>query len=70
MLIRARFKDGVAVPDAPVSVPDGTEVGIIVAEQKGNGTMMATPELQDEFRYWESLSADAWEKFLEWEASA
>ncbi len=70
MVIRARFKDGVAVPESIVNVPDGTEVGIIFPEPKANAVEEITPEIRDEFKFWDDLSTNAWQKFLEWEQEA
>jgi predicted DNA-binding antitoxin AbrB/MazE fold protein len=67
MVIRAIFKNGVAVPETSVDVPDGTEVGIILPGPNSGTVAELTPEFREEFKFWEDLSADAWEKFLEWE---
>ncbi len=65
-MIKAKFIDGVAAPESSVNVPDGSLVGIIVPETLGP-IVEAPPELKEEFEFWQNLSADAWEKFLEWE---
>lgn len=70
MVIRATIKGGVAVPESNFDLPEGTEVGIIVPEKRDGSVAGISPEFKDEFQYWENLSADAWERFLEWEATA
>jgi len=70
MVVKARFKDGVAIPEPGINIPDGTLVGIIVPETLAGDVVEIPPELKEEFKFWEDVSADAWEKFLEWEREA
>ena len=70
MVVKATFKDGLAVPDSKLFVPDGTAVEIVVPEPIVADIVEIPPELKAEFQFWEDLSADAWEKFLEWEREA
>lgn len=65
MIIKAKFLNGVAVPENGVCVPDGTVVAIVVKEERA-----LEPELREDFEFWDQLGADGWEKFLEWERKA
>lgn len=62
--IRAVIQDGVAILDAGNNLADGTIVEItpIVGP-----IVEMLPEDREEFAFWERLSDDAWQKFLEWE---
>lgn len=70
MVIRARFQNGVAVPESDVEIPDGTVVAIVLQGHAEGAIVQVPPELQGEFEFWERLGADGWEKFLEWEREA
>ncbi len=51
-----------------------TGISCIIDEKEGqivNGDEIKVPaELKEESKFWEDVSADAWEKFLEWEREA
>jgi hypothetical protein len=65
--IRGVIRGGVAVLESGEAIPDGTVVDVVVREKKLGPVMEMTAEEREEYEGWERLSAEAWQKFLEWE---
>jgi hypothetical protein len=70
MVLNAIFKDGVAVPESNAKIPDGTRVEMVVPEKQLGPIVEMTAEEREEFAFWENVSNQGWQKFLDWEREA
>lgn len=62
--IRAVIQGGVAILDSGNKLTDGT---IVEIRPILGPIVELLPEDREEFAFWEKLSDDAWQKFLQWE---
>ncbi|HET6572843.1 MAG TPA: hypothetical protein VFG68_04515 [Fimbriiglobus sp.] len=58
---RGVVRNGVIVPDAGVTIPEGTEVEFVIRP------LEFTPEERAEFAGWEKLGDEAWDMIDQWE---
>ena len=63
-IIPGIMKNGVAVPQDEISLPDGIRVEILVRRAD------ITSELESELDQWEKASDEAWAMIDQWEAEA
>ncbi len=58
MPLHGTFKDGVVVLNGGVTLPEGTDVVVTLAQA----------ELREEFTFWDRAGAEAWQLIAKWEA--
>ncbi len=61
VVIPGIIKDSLVVPQGPVPLPEGAQVGIIIFGPE------LDPEWRAEFDAWEQASDEAWAQIDEWE---
>jgi hypothetical protein len=61
VVILGIIKDGLVVPQGPVPLPEGTQVGIIISGPE------LEPEWRAEYDAWEQAGDEAWAQIDEWE---